>query len=71
MIHQSSVIDKRAELGKNIKIGPYCYVGKNVKLGDKVQIKSNTRHRRSFTPKAFKESKDFHSDKISIRKGNY
>ena len=41
MIHQSSVIDKRAELGKNIKIGPYCYVGKNVKLGDNVELISN------------------------------
>ncbi len=41
MIHNSSVIDKRAEISKNVKIGPFCYIGPNVKLGENVEIFSN------------------------------
>ena len=32
MIHNSSVIDKKAKISKNVKIGPFCYVGPNVEL---------------------------------------
>ena len=41
MIHNSSVIDKKAEISKNVKIGPFCYIGPNVKLGENVEIFSN------------------------------
>ena len=41
MIHKSSVVDKKAIIGNNVKIGPYCYVGANVKIGDDVQFISN------------------------------
>ena len=35
MIHQSSVIDPKAKISKNVKIGPFCYIGPDVQLGDK------------------------------------
>ncbi len=36
MIHSSSVIDKKAKIGNNVNIGPFCYVGPNVELKQKV-----------------------------------
>ena len=41
MIHNSSVIDKKAKIGKNVKIGPYCYVGPDVSISDNVELISN------------------------------
>ena len=41
MIHNSSVIDKKAKVSMNVKIGPFCYVGPNVELKDNVQLVSN------------------------------
>ena len=41
MIHNSSVIDKKAKLSKNIKVGPFCYVGPNVELDENVELVSN------------------------------
>ena len=41
MIHKSSVIDPKAQLSKNVKIGPFCYVGPNVILNDNVELVSN------------------------------
>jgi len=41
MIHNSSVVDKKALLGKNIKIGPFCYVGPGVQISDNVELVSN------------------------------
>ena len=41
MIHSSSVIEKSARIGKNIKIGPFCYVGQNVQIHDDVELVSN------------------------------
>ena len=41
MIHNSSVIDKKAKISKNVKIGPFCYVGPNVKLQENVELVSN------------------------------
>ena len=41
MIHSSSVIDKKAKLGNNIKIGPFCYVGPNVELQQDIKLISN------------------------------
>ena len=42
MIHQSSVIDPKAKILKNVKIGPFCYVGPNVELGESVELISNS-----------------------------
>ncbi len=41
MIHNSSVIDKKAIIGKNVKIGPFCYIGPKVKISDGVELISN------------------------------
>ena len=41
MIHKSSVIDPKAQLSKNVKIGPFCYIGPNVFLDDSVELVSN------------------------------
>ena len=41
MIHNSSVIDKKAKISKKIKIRPFCYVGPNVELKDDVELISN------------------------------
>ncbi len=32
-IHSSSVIEDGAQLGENVKIGPFCHIGPQVKLG--------------------------------------
>ena len=37
MIHNSSVIDKKAKIGKNVVIGPFCYVGPEVQISDEVE----------------------------------
>ena len=41
MIHNSSVIDKKAKIGKNVKIGPFCYIGPEVQISDCVELISN------------------------------
>ena len=41
MIHNSSVIDKKAKIGKNVKVGPFCYIGPKVQIGDNVELSSN------------------------------
>jgi len=41
MIHNSSIIDKKAKIGKNVKIGPFCSVGANVQIDDEVELISN------------------------------
>ena len=41
MIHKSSIIDTKAKIGKNVKIGPFCFIGPEVKLDDDVEIISN------------------------------
>ncbi len=33
-VHPTAVVDKRAELGRNVRIGPLCHVGPDVQLGD-------------------------------------
>lgn len=40
-IHPTAVIEQGAELGADVKIGPYCVIGPNVKLGDRVELKSH------------------------------
>ena len=41
MIHNSSIIDRKAKIGKNVKIGPFCYIGPNVQISDSVELISN------------------------------
>ena len=41
MIHNSSVIDKKAEISSKAKVGPFCYIGPKVKLADDVELISN------------------------------
>ena len=41
MIHNSSIIDKKAKIGKNVKIGPFCYIGPKVQIDDNVELISN------------------------------
>ena len=48
MIHKTSVIDKKAKVSDNVKIGPFCYVGPNVELSKGVELVSNV-HIEGFT----------------------
>ena len=41
MIHKSSVIDTKAIIGKDVKIGPFSFVGPYVELKDGVELISN------------------------------
>ena len=41
MIHKSSVIDSKAKIEKNVKIGPFCYIGPKVHLKEGVELISN------------------------------
>lgn len=41
MIHNSSVVDKKAKIGKDVKIGPFCYIGPKVQIGDGAELISN------------------------------
>jgi UDP-N-acetylglucosamine acyltransferase len=41
MIHKTSVIDAKAKISKNVKIGPFCYIGPEVQLEENVELISN------------------------------
>jgi UDP-N-acetylglucosamine acyltransferase len=41
MIHKNSIVDTKAKIKKNVKIGPFCYVGPEVELEDDVELVSN------------------------------
>ena len=41
MIHNSSVISKKAKIGNNVKIGPFCNIGDSVQLDEGVELISN------------------------------
>lgn len=41
MIHPTAIISPKAELGKNVRVGPYCVVGSEVKLGDDCVLHSH------------------------------
>ena len=41
MIHKTSVIDTKANISKNVKIGPFCFIGPNVSLEENVELVSN------------------------------
>lgn len=40
VIHNTSIVEKGAELGSGVQVGPMCYVGADAKLGDGVVLKS-------------------------------
>jgi len=41
LIHPSAIISPKAELGRDVKIGPYSIIGDDVILHDEVEIKSH------------------------------
>jgi UDP-N-acetylglucosamine acyltransferase len=41
MIHNTSIISKKAKIGNNVKIGPFCNIGELVELEDNVDLVSN------------------------------
>ena len=41
MIHNSSIVDKKAKIGKGVKIGPFCNIGSEVQIEDGVELISN------------------------------
>ena len=41
LIHPTAIIEKGAQLGSNVKIGPYSIIGPKVTLADNVEIKSH------------------------------
>ena len=40
-IHSTAVINTKAELGSNVKIGPYCVIGENLKINDGTELISH------------------------------
>jgi UDP-N-acetylglucosamine acyltransferase len=41
MIHPTAVIDKRAELGPDVDVGPFCVIGPKVKIGKGTKLVSH------------------------------
>ena len=41
MIHKSSVIDPKAKIGKDVKIGPFCFIGPKAQLDNGAELISN------------------------------
>src|SRR5688572_6706096 len=37
-IHPTAVIDKGAELGREVRVGPYAVIGRHVKIGDRAHV---------------------------------
>lgn len=40
-IHPTAIVDPGAELGANVRIGPYCVIGAGVTIGDDCELKSH------------------------------
>ena len=40
-IHQNSFVYKKVQIGKNVKIGPFCYLDGNIQIGDNTELKSH------------------------------
>ena len=38
IIHPTAIVDRHAELGASVEIGPYCVVGAGVRLGDRTRL---------------------------------
>lgn len=41
LIHQSSYVSKKVNLGKNVKIGPFCNIDGNILIDDNTELKSH------------------------------
>ena len=41
MIHKTAIIDPKAKISSNVKIGPYTVIGPNVQIGDGTLIHSH------------------------------
>ena len=41
MIHKTAIIDSKAKISKNVKIGPYTVIGSNVEIGEGSVIQSH------------------------------
>ena len=41
MIHNLSIIDKKAKIEKDVKVGPFCYIGPKVQISNGVELISN------------------------------
>jgi UDP-N-acetylglucosamine acyltransferase len=41
MIHETAIVNPKAKIGKNVKIGPYSVIGPNVEIGDNCIIQSH------------------------------
>jgi len=41
MIHQTSIVSKKAKISKNVYIGPYCIIGDNVSINSGTQLISH------------------------------
>ena len=41
MIHKTAIIDLKAKISKNVKIGPYSVIGPNVEIGENTEIHSH------------------------------
>lgn len=41
LVHKTAIVEEGAKLGKNVRIGPFCFVGKDVVLEDNVELKSH------------------------------
>jgi UDP-N-acetylglucosamine acyltransferase len=40
-IHQNSFVSKKVQIGKNVKIGPFCFLDGNIQIGDNTELKSH------------------------------
>ena len=41
MIHKSAIIDSKAKISKNVKVGPYSIIGPNVEIGEENEIQKS------------------------------
>ena len=41
MIHKTAIVDKKAEISNDVKIGPYCVIGPDVKIGTNTTLHSH------------------------------
>jgi len=41
MIHPTAIVSGKAELGENVRIGPYCVIGDGVRIGDECELISH------------------------------
>ena len=41
MIHNTAIIDLKAKLHKNVKVGPFSIIGANVEIGENTEVQSH------------------------------